>query len=316
MHREKFPPYEPCPCGSGKKYKFCCLNGRQQVSVSDPTLWSHPPGQPDAAPPAGGEWVEYVFVKDKGWTHESELKPGDQYRLKGGGWGTVEPERVIGTTQEHPFYVQGKGWTPVAEIRPGDMIRTDNGWVQVSKIEDTGRYETVYNLKVADYHTYFVGAQDWGFSAWAHNSYDALKTDAEFRTQAKKYADIINSNEKNWTWRDVGSKISDTRRAYIKRYAEEQGWTPKIAVDPNTKFADFSPVTIKEATLPKELWLKGDTAQFKHLNDLHFDGVQPVGTTWHHHQDSGRMQLVPFGIHNSTWHFGGRSTGMWADAPR
>ena len=106
--------------------------------------------------------MEYVFVKDKGWTHESELKPGDQYRLKGGGWGTVEPERVLRTTQEHPFYVRGKGWTPLAEIRPGDVIRTDDGWVPVAGITDTGRCETVYNLRVADYHSYFVGAEDWG----------------------------------------------------------------------------------------------------------------------------------------------------------
>jgi len=143
---------------------------RGQVEPGSPTFWSHPPGQPNAPPPGDGEWVEYVFVNGKGWTHESELKPGDQYRLKGGGWGTVEPERVIGTTKEHPFYVRGKGWTPLAEIRPGDWLRTDNGWVQVTKIEDTGRYETVYNLRVADYHTMFVGSREWGFGVWAHNT--------------------------------------------------------------------------------------------------------------------------------------------------
>ncbi|MBX6315865.1 MAG: SEC-C domain-containing protein [Isosphaeraceae bacterium] len=185
--------HESCPCGSGKKFKKCCLprqangpprsngigSGLQRSGFSShgsgepssPTFWSHPPSQPDAPPPAGGEWVEYVFVKGKGWTHENQLKPGDQYRLKGGGWGTVEPERVISTTQEHPFYVQGKGWTPLAEIRPGDWIRTtDNGWVRVTKIEDTGRYETVYNLQGADYHTYFVGGPDWEFAVWAHNT--------------------------------------------------------------------------------------------------------------------------------------------------
>ncbi len=180
-----------CPCGSGKKFKKCCLrsangipsqrhiNGHSPQGLAQPTsptFWSHPPGQPDAAPPAGGEWVDYVFVKDRGWTHESELKPGDQYRLKGGGWETVEPERVIRTTNEHPFYVQGKGWTPLSEIRPGDVIRTDNGWVPVTKIEDTGRYETVYNLRVEDYHTYFVGAADWGFAVWAHNAYNPEAT--------------------------------------------------------------------------------------------------------------------------------------------
>ncbi|MDD9148965.1 HNH endonuclease [Sporolactobacillus sp. CQH2019] len=30
----------------------------------------------------------------------------------------------------------------------------------------------------------------------------------------------------------------------------------------------------------------------------------------------GRMELVPFGIHNITPHNGGRTIGMWANAPR
>ncbi|WP_062052580.1 HNH endonuclease [Bacillus sp. JCM 19034] len=29
-----------------------------------------------------------------------------------------------------------------------------------------------------------------------------------------------------------------------------------------------------------------------------------------------KMELVPFGIHNITPHNGGRTKGMWADAPR
>jgi hypothetical protein len=37
-------------------------------------------------------------------------------------------------------------------------------------VEDTGAWATVYNLRVADYHTYFVGGEDWGFSVWAHNA--------------------------------------------------------------------------------------------------------------------------------------------------
>jgi len=27
----------------------------------------------------------------------------------------------------------------------------------------------VYNCRVAEYHTYFVGDQEWGFSIWSHN---------------------------------------------------------------------------------------------------------------------------------------------------
>lgn len=38
--------------------------------------------------------------------------------------------------------------------------------------------------------------------------------------------------------------------------------------------------------------------------------------TWHHTEIPGKMELVPFGIHNITPHNGGRTAGMWADAPR
>ena len=45
----------------------------------------------------------------------------------------------------------------------------------VEDLLDTGEYETVYNLRVADHHTYFVGMREWGFSAWAHNVCDMSK---------------------------------------------------------------------------------------------------------------------------------------------
>jgi hypothetical protein len=42
--------------------------------------------------------------------------------------------------------------------------------VAVEEVYDTGGYETVYNLRVADFHTYFVGSDEWRFSVWAHNA--------------------------------------------------------------------------------------------------------------------------------------------------
>jgi len=44
--------------------------------------------------------------------------------------------------------------------------------VAVEGVCDTGREEVVYNCRVAQYHTYFVGDAAWGFSVWAHNRYD------------------------------------------------------------------------------------------------------------------------------------------------
>jgi hypothetical protein len=44
-------------------------------------------------------------------------------------------------------------------------------WAEVEKIVETGSPETVYNLRVADHHTYFVGSKAWGFAVWTHNFY-------------------------------------------------------------------------------------------------------------------------------------------------
>lgn len=44
-----------------------------------------------------------------------------------------------------------------------------------SNILDIGRYfrpplHVVYNMRVEEYHTYFVGSAEWGFSVWVHNA--------------------------------------------------------------------------------------------------------------------------------------------------
>ncbi len=78
--------------------------------------------------------------------------------------------QVIRTTVEHPFYVMNKGWVTAAELKTGDLLSSHDGqWIPVEEVYDTGDYEEVYNLRVADFQTYFVGGEDWGFSVWAHN---------------------------------------------------------------------------------------------------------------------------------------------------
>ena len=98
--------------------------------------------------------VEEVFVRQ-----------GEILNLHVGG-------RVMATTPEHPFYVQDKGWIPAGELQIGDLLSTEAGdWIAVEDLLDTGEIATVYNLRVADYHTYFVGSTHWGFSVWVHNTY-------------------------------------------------------------------------------------------------------------------------------------------------
>jgi hypothetical protein len=44
----------------------------------------------------------------------------------------------------------------------------------VERVVETRERTTVHNLRVADYHTYFVGSPEWGFSVWAHNAECAI----------------------------------------------------------------------------------------------------------------------------------------------
>jgi len=78
---------------------------------------------------------------------------------------------VLRTTPEHPFWVENKGWTQAGVLEPGDRLRTANGWTTVAELFDTGEYETVYNVRVADYHTYFVSDHPASDGVWAHNTY-------------------------------------------------------------------------------------------------------------------------------------------------
>lgn len=78
--------------------------------------------------------------------------------------------REIRTTGEHPFWVRDRGWVNACElVEENRLLSHDGQWAVVEAIEDTNKYETVYNLRIADYHTYFVGGDEWGFSVWAHN---------------------------------------------------------------------------------------------------------------------------------------------------
>jgi hypothetical protein len=108
---------------------------------------------------------EYNVNGELAWKRVEErfVRTGRIWHLHVGG-------ELIRTTGEHPFYVHDKGWVPASELQPGDVLSSHDGqWIVVEEVYDTGEYETVYNLRVADWHTYFVGDDTWGFSLWAHN---------------------------------------------------------------------------------------------------------------------------------------------------
>jgi hypothetical protein len=129
--------------------------------------------------PEGPKAIEEFKVGDP-ITSRSEYEPGGPLEVK-----LVEEVfrhsapilhlhvdgKLIRTTGKHPFFAYNKGWVNANELAVGDYLLTDDGqWAAVEDVFDTGEWEVVYNLRIADYHTYFVTDWDWGFSVWAHNA--------------------------------------------------------------------------------------------------------------------------------------------------
>ena len=152
--------------------------------------------------------------------------------------------QVIGTSGEHPFYVAGRGWTAVHELQAGDRVLcADGSTVRVEEVYDTGEWQLVYNLRVADHHTYFVGDESWGWCAWAHNAYSWKELEgASYNFGTGRYMTVTNSDSnynRLWWKPDRASKprlatepcpddktgLGDQIRAKAQELAD--GWTAK-----------------------------------------------------------------------------------------
>jgi len=122
----------------------------EEILVGDRVLSRH---EDDPDGPAVAQVVEEIFVR---------VAPILQLTIAG---------RIIATTAEHPFYVRDRGWTPAGELQAGDQLASlDGSWLAVDSLTDSGLLTTVYNFRVSDYHTYFVGTDDWAFAVWAHHA--------------------------------------------------------------------------------------------------------------------------------------------------
>ncbi|MFN9913583.1 MAG: polymorphic toxin-type HINT domain-containing protein, partial [Pirellulaceae bacterium] len=62
-------------------------------------------------------------------------------------------------------------FVPAGELTLDDSLVDSQGRpIAIDAIRVTDRLITVYNLRVADFHTYFVGGKLWQFDAWVHNA--------------------------------------------------------------------------------------------------------------------------------------------------
>ena len=86
--------------------------------------------------------------------------------------------RSIKTTTEHPFYVPSRQtFIPAGELKAGDeLVSHDGRLIAIESVNSTDEVATVYNMRVADHHTYFVGGEVWGWDVWVHNATYQLVT--------------------------------------------------------------------------------------------------------------------------------------------
>ena len=66
-------------------------------------------------------------------------------------------ETTFQASAGHHFWVSGSGWQKARDLKPGTPIHTTTGMARVEKNEEESDPAAVYNLVVADFHTYVVG---------------------------------------------------------------------------------------------------------------------------------------------------------------
>lgn len=72
-------------------------------------------------------------------------------------------------------------------------------------------------------------------------------------------------------------------------------------------FPDFKRYAVKEVVIQPGKSHGVDFSRADKLAGYSSSNPRPLGYTWHHHEDSGKMQLIPTDIHDYIKHNGGFS---------
>ncbi|MDY3562332.1 HINT domain-containing protein [Gemmata sp. JC673] len=153
---------------------------------------------------------------------------------------------LIRTTPEHPLWVDGKGWTAAGSLAAGDRIATLSGeWVPITEVYDTQEWEPVYNLRVADHHTYFVGDDGWGFAAWAHNTYYNIKVSPSGLVQ------IYEGNLKDAVAKAKGAGSLEKAAYYLANLQSSEAGFNQVLDDIRAAIGRSTNAAVKAVTIRK-----------------------------------------------------------------
>ncbi|KIC35400.1 hypothetical protein RA27_22885 [Ruegeria sp. ANG-R] len=85
----------------------------------------------------------------------------------------VQTARAVADSSEGHVYtgpLENSHWVDAAELQTGDRLLNDDGtWAEVVGVEVEAEPLTAFNLTVAEFHTYFVAANENAAPVWVHN---------------------------------------------------------------------------------------------------------------------------------------------------
>lgn len=149
----------------------------------------------------------------------------------------------------------------------------------------------------------------------------------EQRKKVDAFVAAVKSNDpKQYRWDVIGGnagveRIKQAERDHIRLFSIRIGLLPQLEVNKDKREVNFDDYSVVDLPLPEEFWSQKMNEQEKYLDKETlkvFDNkgkeieqyFKPNGRlnqywTWHHHQDPGRMQLLPYGLHKLYNHVGG-----------
>lgn len=93
----------------------------------------------------------------------------------------------IESTINHRFWANGE-WKSAGTLKAGDLLTLSDGTqTEVVEIVFEDCHETVYNMEVEDYHTYYVGED----GVWVHNTYKGKTAESGSKTIKNVEAPIL-----------------------------------------------------------------------------------------------------------------------------
>jgi hypothetical protein len=107
--------------------------------------------------------------------------------------------KSVTTTVDHPFHVAGQGFTRAISLKPRDFLTTSAGTIPLEAKSLATETVTVYNLNIANTHTYYVVVGE--SSLLTHNAkYITAARDSSRGAQRAEQLPEARWKLRQWIW--------------------------------------------------------------------------------------------------------------------